>query len=122
MKDLEKIQRPDKVEIVNERQVEYQKILFDSITKHKGHTMYEVDCTTGEIREAEYNNERVVLVENRCLLTGAVIGTSPKTVRDINSKPNCLYIPALNKKSARKKYAKWLFEKMMEKISESQNK
>ena len=72
--------------------------------------MWEINCSTGEVNEAEYKNERIVFIPDRDLMTGAIIGTIPETVRDIDSKCNCIYIGALNKNSAKKKFLKHLMK------------
>lgn len=118
MKQLEKIVlTPEKINIVNQRQVEYEKKFLGTTKRNNGHTFFEINCSTGEIKEAEYDEEKLVLVDNKCLLTGAVIGTSSLAVRDIVCKENCLYIAALNKQSAKKKYFKWLIESKLQKLS-----
>ena len=81
---------PDKIQAIQEIPDESSK-LIDSITPYKGHTLFEIDCSTGEIKEAEY--EEV----NASYQTGAAR-------KKIIIKPNCLYISCLNKKSAKKKF------------------
>lgn len=100
--------KPDKINIVDQRQVEYEKKFLGSTVRHNGHTMYEIDCSTGEITEAEYEEENIVMVENKNLITDETMTPSAKIVRDIKCKENCVYIASLNKKTAQKKYANWL--------------
>ncbi len=119
MKEFDPIlNKPDKIEIVNQKQVEYKRELLGSTVRHKGHTMYEIDCSTGEIKEAEYEDEKVIFVPMKDLITGIVKGSSQLVVRDILCRENCLYIGALNLKSVRKKYMKWVVENTFKNISE----
>lgn len=50
---------PDKVEVHAQKEIEKQKVLFASVTKNKGHTMYEINCETGEITEAKFKEGRI---------------------------------------------------------------
>jgi hypothetical protein len=115
MKELENI-KSDKVKIVDQRQVEQEKQFLVTVVRHNGHTMWEINCTTGEIKPAEYKEEKIVLVERRDLNYNTVVGTDSLRVKDVVCKENCLYIPALNIKSVKKKYLKWLIEQKGEKI------
>lgn len=83
----------DKVEAVSQIPDETQK-LFASIVPYKGHTLFEINCTTGEIVPAEYED-----------VTADFDG---KVRRKVIVKDNSLYISCLNKKSAAKKYFNWL--------------
>jgi hypothetical protein len=109
---------PEQIKIVNQRQVEDEKKLYHSTSMHNGHTMYEIDCSSGEIREATYKTERIEFVPEIDIVTMRPTGKQlPKTVRDINCKDNCVYIAALNKKSANKKYIKWATARIMGNIN-----
>lgn len=99
---------PDKLEVVQQIPVESKKII-DSITPFKGHTLFEINCSTGEVKEAKY--EEV----NASFVNGAV-------KRKVIINDNCLYISCLNKKSALKKYSKWIFERTMQNIQEQKTK
>lgn len=111
MKEFDPIlSQSDKTKIVNEKQVDYQKKLLGTTNRYNGHIVFEINCNNGEIKEAEFENERVEFVPNRCLLTGAIIGNSPIKKMDIICRENCLYISALNKKSALKKFFKHIAE------------
>ncbi len=87
----------DKMEIVAQAPHEAQKLL-ESITPYKGHTLFEINTGTGVIIPAVY--EAVVSQFN---------GVKRKKVL---VKENCLYISCLNKKSAAKKYLKWIAERI----------
>lgn len=106
---------PEKTEIHARKQVEKQKLLFTSVTKHKGHTMWEIDCTTGKIAPAKYKQAKVQVVPKKNLFYGVTTGTEQRLVSDIDCRENCLYIPALNKKSALKKYLAFIAKNMKEK-------
>ena len=117
MKQFDPIQPlPEKTTIVNQKQVDYEKKHLGTTRRYNGHIVFEINCTTGEISEAEFKEEKVVLVPETCLYTGATTGNTSVMVKDIDCKENCLYISALNKKSAQKKYFKWLIESKAEQI------
>ncbi len=105
------LEKGDKVKIANERKVEYEKKLLGTTQRHKGHTMWEINCGTGTIVPAEYDEERIEFVPNIDLITGEQRGTTPKAIRDIICKENCVYISSLNKKTAVKKYLLFLIDK-----------
>jgi len=89
----------DKVVIVgqNEKKFEVKKW---AINQHKGHTLYEINLETGETTKAEYVQVDMELTK---------VGVSPnlQTVhKKVITKPNCIYISALNIKNAAKKFVK----------------
>lgn len=86
----------DNIHAVAEIPAKTQKI-FDSVTQFKGHTMFEINCTTGKIIPAVYEE-----------ITASITGEVKKKIL---TKENCLYISCLNKKSASKKFLKWLMQK-----------
>lgn len=123
MKELEPIQLDKKqIEIFNQRQIEKHKKLFASITPNKGHTVWEINCGTGDIVPAEFKNERVEFVDTYDLITATIAstrgfkvmpnGSKPVVKRDIDAKENCVYIAALNKKSAAKKFLRFVSKKV----------
>ena len=91
---------PDKMQVVQPIPVKTEKLL-DRITPYKGHTLFEIDCTTGEITEAKYE-------EINARFDGG--GVKKKVL----VKDNCLYISCLNKKSALKKYTNWMTDRLMQ--------
>lgn len=116
MKELQPdIPKPEKVSIVNQRQVDYEKKFLGSTKLYNGHTFYEINCDTGEITEAEYAEEKVILKNTRCLVTNAITGSTTAKVKEIITKENHLYIGALNKKSAHKKYIDWFVKNSIQK-------
>ncbi len=91
---------PDKLEVVQQIPVKSEK-LVGKITPFKGHTLFEINCSTGEIIPATYEEISVGF-------------KSAAAKKKVLTKENCLYISCLNIKSAKKKYFKWLIEKTME--------
>lgn len=87
----------DKVEAISQIPDETQR-LFTSIIPYKGHTLFEISCTSGEIIPAQYED---VIAEY-----------GGKVRKRVIVKENCLYISCLNKKSAAKKYLNWLAERI----------
>lgn len=79
-----------------EQQKEQKKL--GTIKPHRGHTLFEVNKTTGEITEAEF-------VKTDISFHDAANGIKPKNHKVI-VKENCLYVPALNKKNVIKKLKK----------------
>jgi len=117
MKEFEPIkEQSDKIKIVNQRQVDYEKRFIGSTKRYNGHTFYEINCTTGVIAQAEFKEEKILLTPNINILTGEENGTDSILVKEVDCKENCIYIAALNKVSARKKYLKWLLASKHEKI------
>lgn len=111
MKHFEDIlPKPDQIAIVDQKQVDYEKKFLGTTKKHPGHTFWEINCSTGEIVPAEFLDPKIVVVPKICLITGAHTGTETTIRQEVNCKENCLYIAALNKKSAGKKYLNWLIE------------
>ncbi len=108
------LQEQDKLNVVAEIPIKREQVIGNT-TMFKGHTMYEINCTTGEITEAEFKEERAEIVPVYDINFGQQIGTTTKKVKDILTKENCLYISCLNKKSALKKYIKWLHQKLTKK-------
>jgi hypothetical protein len=77
------------------------------MTPYKGHTLFELNCDTNEIVKAKFE-------EVNANIKGAVR-------KKVIIKPNCLYISCLNEKSARKKFAKYMFENALSKIHDQFN-
>ena len=91
MKELEKI-TPVEINVKKEQQIEYQ---FDGeIKPHKGHTLWEICEEDLSVEKAKFMNNTYVFGE--------------EIKREVLKKSGCVYISALNKKSALKKYHKGL--------------
>lgn len=86
----------EQTEIVKLASIEKQKKLIGQIQLHRGHTLFEVNIKTGEIKEAVYEEK---LVEWRS--DGKVIKKKSITIDK-----NCIYLGALNKKNLIKKLKK----------------
>ena len=95
---------PDKLQVVQQVPVRTE-TMVDSITPHKGHTLFEIDCSTGNIVAANFE-------EIDGLFSGGVR-------KKVIVKENCLYISCLNKKSALKKYTVWVTDRLMSNIKKS---
>lgn len=74
--------------------VEPDYLLEGQILPKKGQLVYEIDTNTLEVREAEYERATVAIF-------GAEIPP-----RKLIIKPGCIYIPAINKSNALRKYQK----------------
>lgn len=98
MKELEK--KNNDLEIVNQvnKQQEKQTKHVGTIYPHGGHKCFEWNLDTGEIKEAEYNQEAVSFMDAK------------RGIKSINRKvivkENCKYLTALNLKNAKKHFFK----------------
>lgn len=92
---------PDKLQVVQQVPVKTE-TMIDSIRPHKGHTLFEINCSTGNITAANFE-------EIDGLFSGGVR-------KKVIVKENCLYISCLNKKSALKKYTAWIADRLMSNI------
>ena len=103
---------PDKVVIVGQNEKHFQQVKWQ-IKQHPGHTVFEINIETGDVTPAKY--EEVNLQVNdfdkpiNIHLQAAVIGqviTTQEIRKKLITKPNCIYISALNIQNAAKKIAK----------------
>jgi len=89
----------DKVVIVGQNEKHFQEVKWRIVPK-KGHRLYEIDLQTGNVKEAEFTSvdmELSKLSEN----------VSSQVVRKkVITRPNCIYISALNIKNVAKKFSK----------------
>lgn len=100
---MEKQFRPDlilseKTEVHAQQQKEYKNILIGKIKPQRGHTLWEINIKTGSISEAKYNTIDVDFAK-------AVKGDFSH-LKELIVDENCVYIPALNRQNALKKYQK----------------
>jgi hypothetical protein len=101
MKELEKpLDLQEEIELVVKKQQEKKTELIGRMRPHKGHTVFEVNCTTGEVVPAKFEVETVNFI------AAANGDLSPR--KKILAKENCMYIAALNKANALKKFFKQL--------------
>lgn len=84
----------DVVKATTEQQQEKQKTLIGSIRQHKGHTLWEINLIQGKVEPATFKEEKV-------LLDGSI-------KKMVVAKEGCIYVSALNKKTATKKAIKQL--------------
>lgn len=95
MKDLEE-KKIDKPEVVNQRQVESQK-LISRWNIHPGHKVWELNIKEGLIREAKIEEVTVQLGK-----------LGPVKRSKVIQKDGCLYCSALNANNADKRFMKML--------------
>lgn len=102
----------DKVVNVRQVQQEKQQKLLGSTRLHKGQTMYEYDIAAGTIAEAKFEE---AVASYPVKVEGKDPGSHFKRLQKIARNPvirklivneNCLYVPAINEKTALKKLLK----------------
>ncbi len=100
MKELETKSGIGDIEIVNEvkKQVEKQLKFVEQKRPHSGHKCFEINTKTNEINLAEFKEEAISFEDAR---SGIISGK-----RKVIIKEGCVYVTALNKKNAIKKYNK----------------
>lgn len=84
----------NKVELNVKKQQQIESLLEGTIKPIKGHFVWEINEETGDIKKAEYRKDTVVAFSTQ--------SHKEKLV----TKPDCVYIPALNAENAKKKYLK----------------
>ena len=99
---------PDKMQVAQQVPVKTE-TLVDTIRPHKGHTLFEIDCSTGEINAAKYEQ-----------IDGVFSGEGVR--KKVLIKENCLYISCLNKKTALKKFTAWVTNRIMNNIKNEMDK
>lgn len=92
---LEEEKKKEKIEIQVEKQQEIKQEYIGNIMPHNGHTLFEMDLETNEIKEAEFEKE----------LTAIAFDGQQHNKRLV-LKPNHIYCSALNKKNAKKHFEK----------------
>lgn len=96
MKELEthlKLDNQERIELNVKKKQEIEYILQGTIKPKTGHFVWELNEETGEIKKAEFKRNT------------AVYG-SELPPEELVVKADCIYIPALNAKNAKKKYLK----------------
>jgi hypothetical protein len=99
MKELNqqtRIKQEQEVELSIKKKQEIDYVLLGSLRPQKGHKLFECNISTGVVKEAEYDKPKDIIgyinsikfVENKKLIVH----------------PDCIYIPALNLKNAKKKF------------------
>lgn len=85
---------PTEISVKKKQEIEY--LPLGKIIVKRGHTLFEIDTISGEISEAQYHIQSA----NYELLKGI----AQSKIGSLIVKKGCVYIPALNKKNALKKY------------------
>lgn len=91
----------DKVEIVEQTQVESQRLFVTRIRPQRGHTLFEFNPIDKTVQKATFKVEKVISFENA---TKGAISQN----KEVDGKVGCVYISALNEKNAWKKFNKYL--------------
>ena len=91
----------DKIEIVDQTQVESQRTLVARVRPQVGHTLFEFDPINKTVRKAEFTVEKEIDFEK------AKNGDNSQR-KEVDGKEGCIYISALNEKNAWKKFKKFL--------------
>lgn len=95
----------DEKEIAAEQRQVKQTTHIASVHIHPGHRVWQFDLSTGEITEAEF--EKIVAKTNDVKPRPGYYHSPVPAIeihKRINYKTNCLYVRALNKKNALKKF------------------
>lgn len=96
MKELqthEGIFEKGRTEINVKKRQKVEHVLEGKLVPENGHSIFEVNKVTGEVKKAEFK-------------TNAAVFGAKKPPEQIIIRPDCVYIPALNKRNALKKYNK----------------
>lgn len=99
MKETELKENPIEIAVEDERRKQIK--LIGRIVKRPGLTIWEIDLKAHTIKPATFKKEEVVAVTSL-----KPNQASSVTHKKIEVKPYCLYIQALNKKSAFRKFQK----------------
>ena len=91
MKELEQYEKVSEEIVIP---IKKETKLLGTIKPHRGHKCFEINTLTGEVTDAAYTEESITIMTSSKY--------TPK--RKINVKENCIYITALNKKNAIKRF------------------
>jgi len=102
----------DKVVIVGQNEQAFQEVKWQIKVK-RGHILFEINLQTGDCKPAEYTKTDLQVNDfgpqmNMHLQMAAVGTTIPnqELKKKLITKPNCIYISALNIQNAAKKFAR----------------
>lgn len=97
MKELEHIDKTSE-EIQAVKPIIKEEKLIGKLIPKKGHRCYEINVKTGEMNEVVFSRNDVTFLGKR--------------VREIKTKPDCVYITALNKRNAGEKMKKMIQQRI----------
>ncbi len=96
MKELElKAKQSHEVSIKQQKEKKHE--LIGQIIPHEGHTLFEINTKTKEIKEAQFSMIEKNIAHNTFNI---------KQVKQVIVNEDCVYISALNKKNAIKHFSK----------------
>lgn len=99
MKELQQhLKHHERIEIANQQQKEQQKLLIGKIVPKAGQRIWQINIETLEVSEPRYNNH--------ALKYELALNRDFARVADIIMMEGCVYIPAINKENAFKKFKK----------------
>lgn len=87
---------PTEISVKKKQEIEY--VPLGEIRVQRGHTLYEIEILGGEIKEAQY--------QVHCVTYDLLKGIGQYKIGSLIVNKGCVYIPALNKANALKKYLK----------------
>jgi hypothetical protein len=97
------IKESDKIEIVGQAEKKHQVSKIGTIRPHKGHTLFQINLESGEVTEAEFDRQDVDFKELKKEESSRL---KPGVIKKVVVKKGCIYVSALNKTNAIKKFAK----------------
>lgn len=97
MKELEQIDKTSE-EIQAVKPIIKENQLIGKLIPKKGHRCYEINVKTGEMNEVVFDRNDITFLGKR--------------VREIKTKPDCVYITALNKRNAGEKMKKMIQQRI----------
>lgn len=107
MKELEK-HFNDSNDVKQVAPIKKEKVFIGTLRPKKGHKCFEINTLTNDIKEAEYSTNETAYILNPDISVASMRGY---VKRILNTKSDCVYITALNKKNALKKYREQLKNK-----------
>lgn len=97
MKELEQIDKTYE-EIQAVKPIIKENQLIGRLIPKKGHRCYEINVKTGEMNEVVFDRNDITILGQK--------------VREIKTKPDCVYVTALNKRNAGEKMKKIIQQKI----------
>lgn len=110
-----KVNKNQKTEEISIREAKKEITLVDSARMIPGLNVFELNLKTFGVRQIVPMSKEEELVEKRNMITGRLMtGFGSKTKVKYRVKENCLYIQAINSKTASKKFQKHLDKAILE--------